>query len=474
MSNIFKKNIFKKIDINSLQFRLTLGIAAVSTIGLGSLAFWTGWRMHHILIDSHKQNIEQLAKRIPQDVAVYAQTYSTQKALQKTLSNLDADNSFLWVKNSDNQIVAKSMNPQQSASQVSEAELLSLDRISLIPKVYTINNRYFIQCGGSLTVPGKFQGRLFVVLDISRDQIMFNQMIGSVSTVSAIFIVIIAGAIALYIKSSMKPLKKFSRMTEAISVDDLGNAQLYLENAPSEVKELAQTCNMMLSRLSDSWEKERQFVSNVSHELRTPLTIVHGYLQSILRRPQNLTELQTEALETSASEAERTIHLLQDLLELARADSGHLHYQIEPCIVNDIVTEVAAMAQQQSQREIQITSQVNPLEVKADYNRLKQILLNLIDNAIKYSEENTLITIEIKQQKEEVIIQICDQGYGIPLKHQSRIFERFYRIDEARHRTGGTGLGLSIVKTLIEGMGGSVSVRSKLGEGSIFTLCLPA
>ena len=229
----------------------------------------------------------------------------------------------------------------------------------------------------------------------------------------------------------------------------------------------------MLTRLSDSWEKERQFVSNVSHELRTPLTIVHGYLQSVLRRQQNLTEIQKEALETAASEADNTISLLQDLLELARADHGNLHLNIEKCVLNDVVIEVVDMADKCSEREIKVEASTEIIEVKADYTRLKQVLFNLIDNAVKYSEPGTPITLKLTRKEGEGCVQVCDVGYGIPLQHQSRIFERFYRIDEARNRAGGTGLGLSIVKTLVEGMGGKVSVRSKLSEGSVFTVYLP-
>lgn len=112
--------------------------------------------------------------------------------------------------------------------------------------------------------------------------------------------------------------------------------------------------------------------------------------------------------------------------------------------------------------------------MKADYSRLKQVLLNLIDNAIKYSEIDTPIAFKLNQLEDRAIVEVCDRGYGIPLQQQARIFERFYRVDESRsHTTGGCGLGLSIVKTLVEGMGGSVSVQSKLGEGSTFTISLP-
>lgn len=162
----------------------------------------------------------------------------------------------------------------------------------------------------------------------------------------------------------------------------------------------------------------------------------------MLRRHNNLTQTQREALETAASEAERTVRLLQDLLELARADSGYLHFRLELCVLNDLVAEVVGMAQQYSDRMIKISAQTYPIEVKADYNRLKQVLIKLIDNAIKYSDAGTPILLKLNQQKEAATIQVCAQGYGIPLQHQARMFERFYRVDEARNRaTGGCGLG---------------------------------
>jgi hypothetical protein len=231
---------------------------------------------------------------------------------------------------------------------------------------------------------------------------------------------------------------------------------------------------MMLARLSESWEQQRQFVSNVSHELRTPLTIVHGYLQSVLRRGTNLTEPQREALETAGSEAERIIRLLQDLLDLARADSGHMHFHIESLVLNDLVATVAGMAEQYNNRPIVIEAVPSAISVRADRNCLKQVLLNLIDNAVKFSDPSQPVTLKLDQLGEQAIIQVCDRGLGIPLQHQTRIFERFYRMDEARARsTGSYGLGLSIVKTLVDGMGSNVTVRSKLGEGSTFTVTLP-
>ena len=461
-----------KLDFNSLRLRLTAGVAAFSILGLGSLASWTGWRMQQILIESHKKNIEEIATQIPRDVEMLSKMVPQEQAISQAINNFKTNNALLWVESLDNKVLAKS-NTLMNSSNSQENELVSLTQVPIKPKVIQIDNRYFVLCNDSLSLQGKVIGNISVAQDITRDQTMFVVMIQSVGTTSILVIIIMAGAIAFYIQRSLKPLRQLSQMTEVISADDLGKAQLYLDKAPTEVNQLAETCNMMLARLSDSWEKERQFVSNVSHELRTPLAIVHGYLQSVLRRQQNLTEVQKEALETAASEAESTISLLQDLLELARADHGNLHLNIENCILNDVVSEVVEMADKYSERDIKIEAPTYLIEVKADYNRLKQVLLNLIDNAVKYSEAGTPITLKLSRKEDEGCVQVCDVGYGIPLQHQSRIFERFYRVDEARNRAGGTGLGLSIVKTLVEGMGGTVSVRSKLSEGSVFTVSLP-
>lgn len=465
--------IFSKINPDSLRVRLTIGIAAFSAVGLGSLATWTGWKMQQLLIDSHKENIEQIAERLPLDVEVYNEMLPEQQALQKAINNRTTSNTLLWIASQDNNIIIAKSRNFNSLSHADATELITLTQMPVKPQVYQIKGHSYILCGGELKVQGKVLGKISIAQDITRDQTMFVAMIQSVGIATILVIIVISVVIAFYIQHSLKPLRQISKTTEAIQAKDLSEARLYLDNAPSEVKELAQTVNMMLSRLSQAWEKERQFTSNISHELRTPLTIVHGYLQSILRRQQNLTEIQKEALSTAASEAERTIHILQDLLDLVRADSGYLQFHMSPCVLNDIVVEVVSMAQQNSSRSITIEAEANPITVKLDANRTKQILLNLIDNAVKYSHPNTPIFLKLKQLKNQVIIQVCDQGFGIPLQHQSRIFERFYRLDEARTRSGGTGLGLSIVKTFVEGMGGSVSVLSKLGEGSMFTVTLP-
>ncbi|WP_353931754.1 ATP-binding protein [Okeanomitos corallinicola TIOX110] len=464
---------WQKFDIFSLRLRLILGIALVSTVGLSGLAGWTTWKMQKILINSHKADISKIADRLPRDVQLYHEMMSVEISLQKAIKNLSNQDTFLWVKSSDQKIIAKSNN-WNTLSPTIAIELMSLTEMSTQPELGQVNQHYFVLCGGNLSVDGQVLGKLFVVKDITNEQLMFMAMVRSLSIASIFVIIIISGIIAIYIQHSLQPLRHLSQMTTVISLSDLGQAELNIKNAPTEVKELTHTFNKMLSRLAQSWEQERQFVSNVSHELRTPLTIVNGYLQSVLRRQNNLNSTQLEALTTASLETERTIRLLQDLLDLARADNGYLHFQKQICDLNELISEVVKMAEKYSQRVIKFETINQVIAAKIDYNRLKQVVINLIDNAVKYSPSDTEIIVKLNLEDTEVIIQVCDQGYGIPLQHQSRIFERFYRVDEARTTTGGCGLGLSIVKTLIESMGGKVSVRSHLGAGSIFTISLPA
>jgi len=479
----------KRIDPLSLQFRLTVGITAVSVLGLGSLAAWTSWQMYQILVNSHKESIVHVAARLPRDVVLYSEMLPLEVGIQKAIDNRTTPKLLIWITRPDGMVLAKSETLNAYPEGITAKVMARSDLLSK-PEVRAISDHYLVLCSKPLNVGGRMVGQLYVAEDITKDQTMLIDLVRSLTIVSILVISVITLAIALYVQRSLQPLWTMSQTVKVVSAKDLGQTRLQLTQAPSEVRELAQTFNMMLSRLSEAWEQQqqaweqqRQFVGNVSHELRTPLTIVHGYLQSTLRRATNLTEPQREALEIAAAEASRTIRLLQDLLDLARAESGTMQFRLESLVLNDLVLEIMGMAQQFSSRTIALEAPSVPIPVRVDGNRLRQVLLNLIDNALKYSDPDQPVTVKLDQIGKDATIQVCDRGYGIPLQHQARVFERFYRVDEARARSttgsslglsGSYGLGLAIVKTLVEGMSGSITVRSKVGEGSIFTITLPA
>ena len=469
-SSVISKPVQKFLDTASLKVRLTVGIAAVTALGLGSLAGWTSMRMQQILVSTHKENMKYIAERFPQDIEIYSEMIPLEQGAQRAIDSLSTPDKLIWIKNSSNTVVAGSKSlEQQGIGDV----LLSLKNVSLIPQIQDLNGSYWLMCAINLNVNDRDLGKLYLAQDITQDRVMFVNLVRGLAIATVFLIAIMTAIIAVYIDRSMQPLKRISQLTSTISADKLDRAHIHLDRAPTEVKELAETVDQMLIRLAEAWEHQRELLSNVSHELRTPLTIISGYIQSTLRRGDNLSEMQTEALTTAASEADRTVQLLQDLLDLARLDNDRMQFQNENLLLNDLLEEVAGMSKQHEERQIDLELSSDLVVIKADNHRLKQVLLNLIDNAIKYSEPVTPITIKLTADNHRAQIQICDRGVGISLQQQGRIFERFFRVDEARNRTGGTGLGLSIVKTLTEGMGGTITVRSELNQGSTFTLTFP-
>ncbi|MEM6614278.1 MAG: HAMP domain-containing sensor histidine kinase [Cyanobacteria bacterium P01_C01_bin.72] len=460
----------KFFDTASLKVRLTVGIATFTALGLGSLAAWTSVRMQHILVSTHKENMKYIAQRFPMDVEIYGEMIPIAEGAQRAIDSLSTPDKLIWIKGAKNQVIAKS----QTLKQVEiGGALLSVKDVPLIPQVKDVNGTYWLMCATSLEVKNESLGRVYFAHNITEDQYMFVNLIRSLAIATIILIGLMTGIIAFYIHRSMRPLKRISHLTSGISADKLDQIHIHLDQAPTEVRELAETVDQMLIRLADSWEHQRELLSNVSHELRTPLTIISGYIQSTLRRGNNLSEMQTEALTTAASEADRTVQLLQDLLDLARLDNEQMQFKNENILLNDLIEIVASMAKQYGDRKIYLELTKDLIAIKADDHRLKQVLLNLIDNAIKYSEPDTSITLKLAAVNNQAQIQVCDRGIGIPLQQQGRIFERFFRVDESRNRIGGTGLGLSIVKTLVEGMGGTISVLSEPNKGSIFTLTFP-
>jgi heavy metal sensor kinase len=466
------RRILPKLSTTSLQFRLTLEVVALSVVGLCSLALWSGWRMEKILISAHKQNLEFIAARFPEYLELYSDIGGVENGLEQTIAKVATPGLLVWAKDPNGKVLATSATLDDSPETM--ARSLALVEVPPVPKIFQFGTRYVVLCANPVSIKGKTIAKIYLSQDITEDQRQLNAGLWGLLGASAFAIAVLVGAIAHRIHRALQPLAHMSQVAGAISADDLSAAKLELTQAPDEILGLATAFNEMLTRLSGSWEQQRQFVGNVSHELRTPLTVIIGYLQSLLRHSHNFSAHQQEALETTVSEAERTARMLQELLDLARADSGQLHFRLEPVFLNTFVTEIAQMSEKVSQRKVLVLATPEDAIALADHDRLEQVLINLIDNAVKYSEAPQPVELILKVQGQQAIIQVRDRGIGIPFQHQKRIFERFYRVDEARNRSReGTGLGLAIVKSLVEGMNGRITLRSQPDEGSVFTIALP-
>jgi len=237
---------------------------------------------------------------------------------------------------------------------------------------------------------------------------------------------------------------------------------------------------LMFCVLRDNTERKamdrlkNEFISTVSHELRTPLTSLRGFSELLLCREWPL-EKQREYLTVIQTESKRLTNLLNDFLDIQRIESGRETYTFEPLELRPILEETVALFSQTSERHFLVLQipETLPL-VKADSDRLKQVLANLVSNAIKYSPGGGTVTIAAEDQGAAIAVRVSDEGLGIAPEAQSKLFTKFYRVDNASTRKiGGTGLGLALVKAIIEDHGGQVAVESEPGRGSTFSLTLP-
>ena len=262
------------------------------------------------------------------------------------------------------------------------------------------------------------------------------------------------------VRRIVRPLEQLNAATAQVTAETLASAQLNLDRGPIEIRQLGQTYNALLDRLSQSLGLQRQFVSAVSHELRTPLTIVQGYLQRTIRRQNNLSEAQIKGLQVAKEECIRMRQLLDDLLDLSRSDSGRLVIDNEPVQLSSQLEQVVDLSRSTLSRPL-------ALQLPEDDQ-----LRNLEVNADKYSPPQGPIQLALRITETAACIDVIDQGIGIPEDELQRVFDRFQRASNAPQKTG-SGLGLSIVKLLVEGMGGSIEVRSQLNQGSCFTVVIP-
>ncbi len=231
----------------------------------------------------------------------------------------------------------------------------------------------------------------------------------------------------------------------------------------------------MIGRLDASFRQIRQFSSDASHELRTPLTVMKGETELVLRRPRPLADYQS-VLESNLEEIDRMTHIVDELLFLSRADMGEVRMEALPVELESLVEDIHRQATLLGQdRQIDVVlGTMMPAAVQGDELRLRELLLNLVENAIKYSHPGGKVEISLITEGAQAKLSVTDQGIGIAPEDQRRIFNRFFRTDAARgHTKKGTGLGLAICTWIAESHKGRIDVTSQPGIGSIFTVTLP-
>jgi heavy metal sensor kinase len=278
----------------------------------------------------------------------------------------------------------------------------------------------------------------------------------------------------LVARKSLEPVITISEQAERIGAKNL-HERLTVGNPNDEIGRLAGIFNAMLARLDTSFRVMREFMADASHELRTPLAIVQGEADVTLSREKTVDEYK-QSLAIVRRQAKRMARIVSDMLSLARADAGEQHLRLEELYLNDLVEDCCHAAQALADpKGVRLTWEAGEdISFRGDEELLKRMAVNLLDNAIHYTQPGGAVNVKLKREQSLARLIISDTGIGIPPECVGRVFDRFYRVDKSRARAGGgSGLGLSIVRLAAESHHGSVDVVSQPGQGSTFTVCLP-
>ncbi len=292
-----------------------------------------------------------------------------------------------------------------------------------------------------------------------------------------VFLAVAVAALAAAMVFSHLLTKPIAALTRTIQKMGKGDLSVRVPvKGSGELRELAASYNAMAEQLESLDKSRNQFVSNASHELKTPLATMKIMLESILLQPDMPSELRGEFLGDMNHEIDRLTSIVTDLLTLTRMDGGRLELHRERFNLSREAEETLRLLSPLShERGIAIKARIFPdITVDGDPSKLGQVIYNLVENALKYTQEGGRVQVTLTQRSKNAVLTVQDNGIGIPREDQAHIFDRFYRVDKARSReTGGTGLGLSIVRQMVQLHGGTVRVDSEVGKGSTFTVELP-
>ncbi len=382
----------------------------------------------------------------------------------KLLIDLYNANEMMRIVTADGQVV----------NQIGDRELLSQPAIassSMMNETRQINGQRIIY----LTVPLFDQGRFIGTIEAARRLTVLDSylqiLVGALS-VTSIGAVVFAIFGTLWFTSRLTgPIGQMVQtMREIDRSGKLQVVKLSGREESVELQQLVRAFNQMIERLDRTIEHQKHFVADASHELKTPLTVISSYADMLKRWGRDNAEVRDEAIEAISKETQRLQNLIRSMLTLAEAEQD-AWLKMDRFDVYGVIRELSETLGTTFQREIRVHSD-GSVKMRGDKDKIRQLLLILIDNAIKYSKEP--IDVRVRAIKSTVKIEVTDYGIGVPEHEIPYLFERFYRVDNARRRTtGGSGLGLSIAKKIIDMHEGQVEVYSKPGNGTTISIKLP-
>lgn len=372
-------------------------------------------------------------------------------------------NIYITMFNANKQIIYSSKNNNRQLLEellkfpTFQAELYKYHYM-IYNKKLTINKQiHYLQTVKSLEKENMYIKILLFVL------ILFNGLI--------ILITLLLGSKVS--RKMLHPIEKMTKTVQDISIQQL-DTRLDIKGSQDELKELAETFNEMLDRIQVSYIKQDQFVSDASHELRTPISVIKGYASLLDRWGKNDLAILDESLHAIKTEADNMQDLTEKLLFLAKSDKNQHKIDKESFWLDQLLDEIVKETKLIDNNHEICVNNFQEILISADKKLLKQCIRILVDNSLKFTQDNGTITLIAFKNRKNIIIEVEDNGMGIPKEDLPYIFDRFYRADKSRTKqSGGSGLGLSIAKWIVEKHHGKITAKSVLGKGTKISISLP-
>lgn len=476
-----------------IQLRLSLTTLTVLLLGMGLAAALSWLAVEQLYLDTQRENLlaqaELTASALlgsPLPITPIEPYSQTSNVLPGIHTRLLGEQGGVIV----NLPVAADDSPVQvplaeNSASISTVDLLERPEIqsalggtpaTAVRRIASAENRRVLYAAAPVySDNGKINGLVYLATPLPQASIPMNiilQLIGAL-----VIAVMLAGLAGAFLSRRIsRPLENLVDAAGAVAAGDL-EQQVPADSDIRELHTLGEAFNHMTESLRQSEKAKNAFVADVTHELRTPLTVINGTIETLEDGAIDDLEGRGPLLKSMQGETRRLIRLVNDLLVLTRADAGVLNLKLEGIDLGELVRArcegLSAMA---TPRGVALNIEVGEqAKVRADADRLTQVLDNLLDNAIRHAPDESSVSVNIQGEGNEIRCAVSDQGAGIPAQHLPFIFERFYRVDSSRNRhTGGSGLGLAIVHSLLSAQGGRITVDSLEGQGTIFTFWLPA
>jgi heavy metal sensor kinase len=457
---------------DSVRTRLTLWYAGVLALSLIAFALVIYYAAGNIFHERQDESLRSTAQTVASAyVEEFAEAHSLTKAGEIVLSEITFPNRYVQLTGNSGNPIAASANLSGSAIAIptpvfAEAHARGFSHTTVNGLRVTVVPLSTDQTLGYAAVAEPLSVVEDGLSELRRD------LFAGVSLV----LLLASGGGYFLARKSLAPIASMNSQTQRISAENL-SARLDVNNSRDELGRLATTINDLLARLESSFKEQQRFIADASHELRTPLAVLRGETEVALGKTRTIDEYQ-QSLSLIQDEAERLSRIVEDLFILARQPiNTRAALNKERVSLNDAIRDCARAAHVLAVRKgvrLKLENDSPSIALNGDEELIRRLILNLLDNAVKYTPAGGEISLALGRQNGSAEIVVRDTGIGIPEVAQPRVFDRFYRVDKARARAmGGAGLGLSIAQWIVEAHGGAITLASAPGKGSTFTVVLP-